>query len=743
MKKIIVLLLLTCSNLWAQTVDTTKVVQLQEVLLKATRAKEKAPFAFTNVSKKELQKLNLGQDLPILLDQQTSVVTTSDAGAGIGYTGLRIRGTDATRINVTINGIPYNDAESQGTFWVNMPDFTSSVQDIQLVRGVGTSTNGSSAFGASLNLKTSAPNNKSSAISQHTIGSFGTRKHNISLETGLQKGFYANARLSQINSDGFIDRATSNMSSYFTEVGFLNEKNWFKAIVFGGKEKTYQAWYGTPEAVAKNDRAGIQAFIDKNYISGAAAESLLNDGRSYNFYTYDNETDNYEQTHYQIHYTKYFNDYWTGNLSLNYTRGKGYFEQFKAQDDLTNYFPNLSSQTGDVVRQRWLDNHFYASVFSLNYQKDKTEVSFGGGYNEYIGDHYGDIIWNNFPTVLAKDTRYYFSNATKKDFNFYAKINYKFNENLQGFADAQVRNVKYKTQGNNSDLFKFNINENYTFFNPKMGLTYLIDESKHFYTSVAVANREPNRDDLTALNRTVNPEQLIDYELGFLHQKSNYNFAINGYFMQYNNQLALTGAIDDVGNPLRENVAKSYRLGIELSGAYKFNNFLKWSANATLSKNKISDYNYLVFDTQYDPNTFDTVSYQAVVTNQKNTDIAFSPSFIGSSVFEVTSLKNLQIQWISKYVGEQFLDNTSSNDKKIDAYFVQNFNAMYVWKPKFLEEISFNLLVNNVFSHEYESNGYTYSYFYRPQGSQDNAITENFLYPQAGINFLTGITVKF
>ena len=582
MKKIIVLLLLASSNLWSQTVDTIKVVQLQEVLLKATRVKEKAPFAFSNISKKELRKLNLGQDLPILLDQQTSVITTSDAGAGIGYTGLRIRGTDATRINVTINGIPYNDAESQGTFWVNMPDFTSSVQDIQLVRGVGTSTNGSSTFGASLNLKTSLPSSKATITSSHSVGSFGTRKHNISVETGLQNGFYATARLSQIISDGFIDRATTDMSSYFTEMGFLNEKNWLKALVFGGKEKTYQAWNGTPEAVAKNDRAGIQSFIDRNFITGAAAQSLLNDGRSYNFYTYDNETDNYQQTHYQLHYSRYFNKHWTVNLSFNYTKGKGYFEQFKEQDNLTDYFPNLNNKKGDVVRQRWLDNHFYATVFSLNYKKEKTEISIGGGYNQYIGDHYGDIIWNSFPTVLNKNTRYYYSDATKKDFNFYAKINYQFHEKFQGFADVQFRNVSYKTQGNNSDLFNFNINENYNFFNPKLGLTYLINEASHFYSSVAVANREPNRDDLTALNRNVNHEQLIDYELGFLHQKSNYNFAVNTYFMHYNNQLVLTGAIDDVGNPLRENVAKSFRAGIEIAGTYKFNNYFKWIADASL-----------------------------------------------------------------------------------------------------------------------------------------------------------------
>jgi iron complex outermembrane recepter protein len=743
MKKSVLFLLLISSKLWSQTVDSTKVVQLQEVLLQATRANEKAPFAFINIKQKELQKLNLGQDLPILLDQQISVVTTSDAGAGVGYTGLRIRGTDATRINVTINGIPYNDAESQGTFWVNMPDFASSVQDIQLMRGVGTSTNGSSTFGASINIKTSLPNTQAIGNTQHSVGSFGTRKHNLSLSTGLINGWYGQARISQISSDGFIDRASSNLSSYFTEMGFMNEKNWLKAIVFGGKEKTYQAWNGTPEAVAKNDRAGIQAFIDRNFISGAAADNLLNSGRSYNFYTYENETDNYEQNHYQLHFTHYFNDFWTGNISLNLTKGKGYFEQFRNNDRLSRYFENASNERGDVIRQRWLDNDFYASVFSLNYKKKNTGINIGGGYNQYKGKHFGDIIWNSFPTVLPINTRYYFSDAVKKDINLYGKINYLFQKKWNGFLDLQVRNVAYQTQGNNSDLMQFNINERFTFFNPKAGITYLHNDFTHFYTSVAVANREPNRDDLTKNAIKPTPEQLIDFEAGFEYKKPKFQIAVNGYFMHYINQLVLTGALDDVGDPIRENVANSYRAGIEIAAGVYLHKNLNWNGNVTISQNKINEYNYIVYDTQYDTNTFETVSYQPISTQLKNTDIAFSPNVVASSVFNFSPFKNFQAQWISKYVSEQFLDNTSNSSKKIDAYFVQNLNFSYSWKPKWVQEISFNLLINNLLSHEYESNGYTYSYFYRPQGSNDAPVTENFLYPQAEINFLSGITVSF
>ncbi|WP_303318892.1 TonB-dependent receptor [Flavivirga abyssicola] len=725
--------------------DSTKTEKLDEVLLSATRAKDKTPVAFTNITKEKLESINLGQDLPILLDQLPSVVTTSDAGAGVGYTGIRVRGSDATRVNVTINGIPYNDAESQGTFWVNMPDFVSSVEDIQLQRGVGTSTNGSGAFGASLNLKTLNPSAKGYATTTNAVGSFGTRKHNISIGSGLKNNFYAEGRLSNIQSDGYIDRARADLNSYYLEAGFLNKKTAVKAIVFGGKEETYQSWYGTPEAVVNNDRAGIQAFIDRNFPSDAEAQNLLNSGRTYNFYTYDNEVDNYEQTHYQLHISHQFNNHFSANISGNFTRGKGYFEQYKDDEELGDYFPNNvnASDEGDVIRRRWLDNDFYAFVYSLSYKKENLNLYLGGGYNTYKGDHFGEVIWDSFASSIPIRSNYYFSYGDKKDYSTYVKAEYNVTDNLFALLDLQYRTVDYESVGTSSDLLNINVKESYNFFNPKFGLTYTIDNYNSFYGSFAVANREPNRDDLTKNPVRPKSEQLHDFEFGYKLRKENFYATANLYYMNYKDQLVLTGDLDDVGDPIRENVAKSYRAGIELQTGYKVSNQFRIDANATFSQNKIKEFDYVIYDTQYDPNTFESVSYEPIVTQFEDTDISFSPNVIFGSTLTYSPIKNGSIALLSKYVGKQYLDNTSSDEKSMDAYFVNNLNVSYKIQPEWIKEIGINLLINNLFDSEYVSNGYTYSYFYRPVGSSDAAITENFYYPQATINFLLGVTLKF
>ncbi|OEK09300.1 TonB-dependent receptor [Flavivirga aquatica] len=725
--------------------DSTKTEKLDEVLLSATRAKDKTPVAFTNITKVELESVNLGQDLPILLNQLPSVVTTSDAGAGVGYTGIRVRGSDATRVNVTINGIPYNDAESQGTFWVNMPDFVSSVEDIQLQRGVGTSTNGSGAFGASLNIKTLKPSSEGYASTTNAIGSFGTRKHNISFGSGLKNNFYAEGRLSNIQSDGYIDRARADLNSYYLEAGFLNKRTAVKAIVFGGKEETYQSWYGTPEAVVNNDRDEIKAFIDRNFPSESDTQNLLNSGRRYNFYTYDNEVDNYQQTHYQLHVSHQFNTNLSANLSGNFTRGKGYFEQYKDDEELGDYFPNSSnaSDEGDVIRRRWLDNDFYALVYSFNYKKDALNLYLGGGYNIYKGDHFGEVIWDSFPSLIPIRSNYYFSYGEKSDYNTYIKAEYDISDNLFALLDLQYRRVDYKSVGTSSDLLDINVKETFDFFNPKLGLTYKIDNYSTVYGSLAIANREPNRDDLTKNPIRPKSERLYDFEFGYKLKTSNLYVIANLYYMDYKDQLVLTGDLDDVGDPIRENVANSYRAGIELQAGYKVSEQIRIDANATFSQNKIKEFDYVVYDTQYDTNTFESVSYEPVITQFKDTDISFSPNVIFGNTLTYAPIKNGSVALLSKYVGKQYLDNTSSNRKSIDAYFVNDLNLSYKIQPKWIKEIAFNVLVNNLFDSEYVSNGYTYSYFYRPLNSNDAAITENFYYPQATINFLAGITLKF
>ncbi len=746
MKIIITTFLLVSSLvLVAQNNEIKKdTIKLDEVLISATRATKKSPIAFTTITKEALESINLGQDLPILLDQMPSVVTTSDAGSGVGYTGIRVRGSDATRINVTLNGIPYNDSESQGTFWVNLPDITSSVEDIQIQRGVGTSTNGSGSFGASINIKTKNPSQKGYATTSNSFGSYNTRKHNISFGSGIHKNFYAEGRISKILSDGYIDRATSDLSSYYTEVGYISKKTSVKAIVFGGHEITYQSWYGTPKAVVEGDVEGIQAYINRNFPSEVAAESLLNDGRTYNFYTYDNQVDNYEQTHYQLHFTHQINTSLSANLSGNYTRGKGYYEQFKDNEEVGDYFPNSVNafEEGDVIRRRWLDNDFYVLVYSLNYTKENLKVDFGGSYTKYVGDHFGKIIWDSFTIEIPIRSNYYFNIGEKKDFSTYIKASYNLTSNWFAFADFQYRNVSYKANGISSDLLDINTNEDFDFINPKLGLTYKMNNYNLFYASYAVANREPNRDDL--IKNTILPkaENLQDIEIGYRFKKSKLYTNANFYYMNYKDQLVLTGEIDDVGDAIRQNVSESYRLGLEVQIGYKLNDKLKFDANITLSENKIKEFNHIVYDTQYDTD-FNTISTQPVITNFKDTAISFSPNIIAGNTITYSPLKDFNVGLISKYVGKQYLDNTTSDNKSIDAYFINNLNVSYTIHPKWLKEISFNLLINNIFDEKYVSNGYTFSYFYRPENSNSNAITEVFYYPQATINFLTGITLKF
>jgi len=719
--------------------------QLEEVLLFATRAKDKSPFAHSTIKKEELANKNLAQDLPILINQMPSVVTTSDAGAGVGYTGIRVRGSDATRVNVTLNGIPYNDSESQGTYWVDLPDFVSSVEDIQLQRGVGTSTNGSAAFGASLSLKTLEASQEGYAQTTQAFGSFNTRKHNISIGSGIHNGFYAEGRLSKINSDGFVDRAYSDLLSFYTEAGFKNKNTSIKAIIFGGKEKTYQSWYGTPEAVIKGDNDGIEDFITRNWSSDEEAENLRNAGRTYNHYLYDNQIDNYGQDHYQLHLAHNLSTFSSLSISANYTHGKGYYEQFKDNEKLGEYFPlhEQASDKGDVIRRRWLDNDFYALVFSFNYKKDQLDASFGGGYTTYFGDHFGKVIWDSFPTNLPIQSEYYNNTGEKQDLNTYAKATYKINSKIAAFADVQIRKISYQAKGLSSDLLNIDVSKDYFFFNPKLGINYKINNFSNAYASFAVANREPNRDDLVKNPILPQPEQLLDWEMGYRFKNNNSYVSVNAYFMDYNDQLVLTGAVDDVGDPIRQNVAKSYRAGLELQTGIKISEQIRVDANATFSQNKINSYNHIVYDTQYDPDTWETVSYDALITDYTNTNISFSPSIIASSTFVYMPIDKFSIGIISKYVGKQYLDNTSDESKVISSYLVNNLSVNYKINPSWIKEISLNLLVNNLFDEVYESNGYTYSYYYRPLDSGDAAITEKFYYPQAGTNFLMGVSLKF
>ena len=685
---------------------------LEPLEISSVRASDKAPFTKTNISKNEIAKINLGQDLPFILNQTPSVITTTDAGNGVGYTGIHIRGTDATRINVTLNGIPFNDAESLATYFVDMPDFISSANSIQIQRGVGTSTNGSGAFGATINISTNEINKKFYAESDNSFGSLNTWKNTIKFGTGLLGNhFTIDARLSRIVSDGYIDRASSNLESFYTSAAYTGNKNTLRLNIFSGKEKTYQAWYGIPFDSLQTNRTYNPAGTEKP-------------GTPYN-----NQTDNYLQTHYQLFFDHDFNSKWKFNTALFLIKGKGYYEEYKAQENLSDYNLNDTS-VADVVRRLWLDNYFYGQIFSLQYKTAKDELTIGGSWSKYDGKHYGKLIWSE--AKIPGDYEYYNFPATKTDENIYAKWMHTINYKWSSFIDLQYRHVLHDMKGfeDNPDLF---IKRNFNFFNPKAGIDYNY-KGWNIYFSYALAHKEPNRDDFEAsLEQQPKAETLHDFEAAIERKKNNYNFSATLYYMLYKDQLVLTGKINDVGSYTRTNVPNSYRAGVELQTGVAINSWFNASGNLTLSSNKIKSFTEYL--DEYDAD-FNYVGQQIV--EHKNTDISFSPNVIAAATLTFLPVKNLQLNFVSKYVGKQYLDNAQNDSRKLDAYFTEDIRLNYSLYKMLCKQIDFIVAVNNVFNKLYEPNAYTYPYFY-----DGGLVNENYYYPAAGTNFIVGLNVKF
>ena len=684
--------------------DSTKVNQLDDVLVSAIRVDSKTPISFSNMDNKEINFRNLGQDIPVLMNFLPSVVTTSDAGNGFGYTGIRVRGSDATRINVTINGIPYNDSEGSGTYWVNMPDFASSLESIQLQRGVGTSTNGSGAFGASLNMLTDNYSKGASAEISNAAGTFNSRKNNLKFSTGLLNNHFEIAgRVSNLHSDGYVDRAFSDLKSYFLQGTYVGKTTLIKALVFGGTEKTYQSWYGVDATTLANNRTFNYAGM---YMDTSG-----------NTQFYSNQTDNYQQDHYQWHWNEKLSSNWNTNLAFHYTKGKGYYENYEQAASFSNYglTPiNIGNQTinsTDLINQKWLDNDFYGTTFSLNYKKSKLDFIFGGSMNKYEGKHFGKIIWARFASKSEIDNHYYDDYGNKSDATFYAKANYKIASKWSLFADLQYRNVNYKANGVQANL----VNDTFNFVNPKAGITYEIKKNSAVYFSYAKANREPNRTDYE--NGAPKPEQLNDLELGWRFGSSKSKININGYYMLYKDQLVLTGALDNVGNPIRTNIGKSYRLGLEMDAKLTIGNQWILSPNLALSQNKNIDF---VLDNGVD------------LQFLGNTNIAFSPNIIAGNAISFVPSKTFQATLLTKFVGKQFMGNSNDEGSKLEAYSQTDININYEIKPKnIFKAIVFSGLINNIFDAKIVSNGADYGGGYV------------YYFPQAGINFLAGVTLKF
>ncbi len=701
---------------------------LNEVNVNALRAGEKTPVAFTNISKAEIEKGNLGQDLPYIISLTPSVVTTSDAGAGVGYTGFRVRGSDPTRINVTVNGIPLNDSESQGVWWVNMPDFSSSIENIQIQRGVGTSTNGASAFGASVNLKTDGLKKNPYFTTSNSMGSFGTLKNNIEFGTGLINNKFAfDGRVSKISSDGYIDRATSNLKSLYLQGTYFGTSSVIKALVFTGNERTYQAWNGVP-----------LNYLDSN--------------RTFNSYTYKNEVDNYGQTHYQLHYSKQLSTETTVNIAAHFTHGEGYYEQEKIGEDFADYgLENiiLSDDTissTNLIRRKWLNNDFGGFTYSLNHQMGSLDLVLGGASNSYSGQHYGNIIWAEYASNGAINHQYYWNKAEKLDHNFYAKANYKYSDATYLYLDLQRRRVDYIFEGYDRNGVPSEQEVSHAFFNPKIGLFHDLKQSQSIYVSFAVANKEPNRNDYVENKADEYPshETLYDTEVGYKQSGEKFSLGVNLYHMKYENQLVLTGQINDVGAYRRANIDESYRKGIELEATYKLSDKMNWAGNMTLSENKI------ISHTEYVDN-WDTWGQEKI--DYENTDLAFSPTAIWASIFNYKVDKNISLDFISKYVGEQFIDNTSSDDRKLDDYLVNNLRLAYEWDSKIFKTAKLTLQVNNLLDNEYVSNAWVYRFVsdgYDPREYDHyvNADSERgynmaAYFPEATRNYLLGLTLGF
>ena len=714
---------------------------LEPVEITAIRAGEKSPFTKVTLGAAQISKMNNGQDLPYILDQTPSVVASSDAGNGIGYTGISIRGTDASRINMTLNGLPYNDAESQAIYFVDLPDFASSTHNVQIQRGVGTSSNGAGAFGASMNFSTNTFVPVAYAQFNNSFGSFNSWKNTLIAGSGLIGGhFTVDMRLSRISSNGFIDRASSDLKSAYFSMAYISRKTSLRFNIITGSEKTYQACNGLPGAKLYADSAAMQQeYLDNSGYPGALystpsdSVNLLNSKRrTYNYFTYENQTDNYRQDHYQLFFNREISPLLSANVAAFLTRGKGYYEEFENNAPYADYgipdpvIGDTTLSSTNLIRQRWLSNYFYGGIYSIQYNNNNTGLTLGGGWTEYDGNHYGNVIWS-LQGGVAPDYEYYNVPAKKTDFNVYTKWQQQLGERFTSFLDLQWRQVNYWINGfdNNPSIIIFN---RYNFINPKAGMTWTSGPLQAYF-SFARATHEPNRDDFeTGMTEQPKPETVNDFELGLNKRTATYNWGITAYYMLYKNQLVLTGKINDVGEYTRTNTPRSWKLGIELQGGIKPSSWFQASGNLTISQNKITNYTSYVDD--YD-------NGGQVATTYKKTDMALSPNIIAAGTISFYPVPVLEISLPAKFVGDAYLDNTQNSQKKITNYYLQQVRIVYSPKIKSTAEVNFVFYINNVFNKKYESTGYTYGYY-----SGGALVNENFLFPQAGTNFIFSINIR-
>ncbi|MCK6600756.1 MAG: TonB-dependent receptor [Bacteroidetes bacterium] len=715
-------------------------VQASEVLVEGYRVTESAPIAHITLDAADLKTINFGQDIPVLLTMTPSLVSTSDAGGGVGYTGLRIRGVDPGRINVTLNGIPWNDAESHNVYWVDLPDLISSADNIQIQRGIGTSTNGPASFGATIDLKTIrfVPEPYSETSVSH--GSFNTKRANFRFGTGLfPSGWSVNTSFSKITSDGYIDRASSDLKSAYFSASRSDDNSLLSVNLILGRENTYQAWNGVPEAAAKGDKKGTQAYITRNYLSSADSAYLMKAGRTYNAYSYDNQVDDYGQDHYQVLYS------WTPvkevtlDFAAFFVKGRGYYEQFKPDASLSDhriqpviFSPGDTVFASDLIRRKWLDNEFYGVLASgSSLISDQFSLIAGGGVSVYDGDHFGEVIWSRVAGNSEIRHRFYEDNGRKLDGNVFVKLNFSPLSGIQSFADVQIRTISYRFLGLDDAGLPDRMTRDYLFINPKAGLTVTLTESSAVYAGLGIAGKEPSRSDFTDTRASQQPRQefLYDLETGYRYNGDNQAFSANFYGMVYKDQMVLTGKLNDVGDPLRQNVASSYRVGAEFTGSVQVSEWARLAGNLTAGKSAIREFREVI-------SNYDTGGEEIRI--YRNQPVSFSPGIIAGLTGEL-NLEPVKLLLNTKYVSRQYLDNTGSREKSLDPFITTDFFfSLAPAEISGFSSVSLQAGILNLLNEQYESNGYTYSYIYNTEN-----ITENFLYPQAGRNYLIKLQVSF
>ena len=710
---------LISANIYSQNIQNNQsldsiadIVNLDEVTVNSLRAKDNSPVPFVNISKKDLENTNLAQDLPSLLKNTPSVLTTSDSGSGIGYSSIRVRGSDQSRVNVTINGVPYNDSESMSVYWVNLPDFASSVESIQIQRGVGTSTNGSAAFGGSVNIQTNSASDVASFEINNSLGSFNTVKNSVSFSTGfINDKFELSGRLSRIKSGGYIDRSGSKLRSYFLQGIYKDSNTLIKLLNFAGHEITDQAWFGIDSSTLESNRRYNPAGEYYDKIG--------------NVLYYDNQDDNYKQDHYQLHWNQDYENGWISNFGLHYTYGRGFFE---------NYNLAFDSDSSDNIDRRWLDNDFYGLIFSFNNNSDNYNAIIGGSYNKYDGKHFGEYLWSAGSNQLSNfKERFYSDYGNKSELNFYAKLDYYLSKNLSIYGDLQYRNINYNASITPYSVISGYVEQGYdkidkkfNFFNPKIGLNYNHNENNQFYISYARAQREPTRADYA--NGSPNPEKLDDFELGWRRNFNSFSINLNAFYMLYDDQLVLTGERDINGYEIRTNVGESYRLGLEIDTKLFINSSLDIESNLSISENK-------------NKNLF--FSFDGQLKNYGNTDIAYSPNFIANNIINFYPNDKTSVSFRSNYISEQFFAQTNSPISKLDSFFTNDLNLSHeIYLNDFVDELKIKLLINNIFDLEYTSYGGYYTYDV-PEGNSLKTYEGTYYYPQSGINLLLGIDIKF